>query len=205
MAFAAFPAYVVAAPFCAVTGGGTDCAYYDALSCQQAAGPSGACVVNPNEVQSDSQQRPKIEFERKNRAIESYQRGMREGDRQRAEDQEWELRQIEIEKRRRDLARQSSDTRLLGLNPDGGISAETQSAIMSTLFTALDMNAPGTSRERRNSKTGAYGSVFPRDIVQNLFGEPCRAFTISLNVRGQTRSTSGTACRKSGQWIWQGS
>jgi len=200
-----FPAVVFAAPFCAVTGAGTNCWYYDVQSCRQAAGPGGACVANPEEVRSGSQPRQQLEFIRKNPALESYERGTRERDRQRADEQEWELRQLEIEKRRRDLARQNTDPRLLPLSPDGGISSETNSAIMSALFTALDMNAPGSPRDWSNPKTGAYGAVLPQDIVKNMFGEPCRAFTISLNIRGQTRSTSGTACHREGKWVWQGS
>lgn len=204
---ALFPALATAAPFCAVTGAGTNCSYYDVQSCRLAAGPGGTCVVNPYELQPDSGvgQRQRIEPARVNPAIETFQRGVREGDRQRAEDQEWELRQLEIEKRRRDFARQSTDPRLLPLSPDGGISPETHSAIMSALFSALDMNAPGAAREWSNPRTGASGNVVPQDIVKNMFGEPCRAFTISLNIRGQTRSTSGTACRRDGQWVWQGS
>ena len=200
------PLCAEAAPFCAVTGGGTNCSYFDAQTCRQAAGPSGACVVNPNEISpgTGSRQRGTIEFNRGNSGIESYRRGMEQRAKERANDQEWELRQLEIEQRRRDLARQSTDPRLLPLNPDGGIVPETHSAIMTAVFSALDMNAPGTPREWSNQKTGAYGTVLPQDIVNNMFGEPCRAFTISFNMRGQTRTTAGTACRKSGQWIWQG-
>ena len=36
------------APFCAVFSWGDQCFYYDAQSCRQAAGASGACIVNPN-------------------------------------------------------------------------------------------------------------------------------------------------------------
>ncbi len=201
------PSVTVAAPFCAVTAAGTNCWYYDAQSCRQAAGPSGACVVNPNEVRTDSSTRPRqsIEFIRRNPGIDSYQRGMQEGARRRAEDQEWELRQLEIEQRRRDLTRQNTDPRLLPLSPDDGIAPATHSAIMSALYAALDMNAPGTSRDWRNPQTGASGTVLPKEIVQNMFGEPCRAFTVSFSFRGEERSTSGTACRKNGQWVWQGS
>ena len=201
------PALVAAAPFCAVTGSGTNCWYYEVQSCRQAAGPGGACVANPDEVRPSTGSRPRQqpEFIQSNPAIESYQRGIQEGDRRRAEEQEWQLRQLEIEKRRRDFVRQNTDPRLLPLSPDIGISPETNSAIMSALFTALDMNAPSTPREWSNPRTGAYGAVVPQDIVKNMFGEPCRAFTISLSMSGQTRSTYGNACRKDGQWVWQGS
>jgi surface antigen len=128
---------------------------------------------------------------------------MREGDRRRAEDQEWELRQIEVEQQQRNLLIRNTDQRLLPLSPDGGISPQTHSAIMSAVFAALDMNAPGTSRDWRNAQTGSHGSVSPQHIVQNIFGEPCREFSISLtDNRGQTRTTAGTACRKNGQWVW---
>jgi hypothetical protein len=122
-----FPALATAAPFCVVTGSGTNCWYYDAQSCRQAAGTAGACVVNPNEMQTQrsspqgrgfANSRPGIELfnanvERADRArsqeerdfaarYEFEQRMKRE---QRAADQESELRQLEIEKLRRDLAR----------------------------------------------------------------------------------------------------
>lgn len=205
-AMALLSSVAAAAPFCAVTATGTNCWYYDVPSCRQAAGPSGACVVNSNDARTDggTRQTQSIEFNRTNPFIDTYQREMQEGARRRAEDQEWELRQLEIEQRRRNLARQSTDPRLLPLSPDGGVSPETHSAIMSTLFAALDMNAPNTSRDWRNPQTGASGTVLPKEIVQNIFGEPCRAFIISLSIRGQERSTSGTACRKNGQWVWQG-
>lgn len=101
------PVTAVAAPFCAVTAAGANCFYYDVQSCRQAAGTAGACVVNSGEVQSDSatRQRSGIRFSTVKPAIDTYQQGIREGDRQRAEDQLWELRQLEIEQRRRDLAR----------------------------------------------------------------------------------------------------
>ena len=40
------------APFCVVYGGGTNCFYYDRQSCMRAAGERGACVVNPNAMNS---------------------------------------------------------------------------------------------------------------------------------------------------------
>jgi hypothetical protein len=39
-----------AAPFCAVFAFGTQCFYYTMDSCRMAAGTSGACVINQNEV-----------------------------------------------------------------------------------------------------------------------------------------------------------
>lgn len=42
----------LAAPFCVVSASGTQCFYYDAPSCQQAAqSQRGACVVNQQETQ----------------------------------------------------------------------------------------------------------------------------------------------------------
>lgn len=191
----------IAAPFCAVTGGGTTCVYYDVQSCRQAAGLGGACVVNPNEMQPDSTpRRGSIEFNRSNPAIDRFNSGQPAYDESRQREQE----EFAARYQREQAALQSTDSRLRPLSPEGGISPETQSTIMSALFTALDMNAPGTSREWSNPRTGASGTVQPQDIVKNLFGEPCRAFTISLNVRGQSRSTFGNACRKDGQWVWQG-
>lgn len=201
-----FSSIAGAAPFCVVTAAGTNCWYYDAQSCRQAAGPSGACVVNQNEVRPDGGSTPRQspQFIRNNPALDSFNRGMQDRARERAQDQEWELRQIEIDQRRQALVRQNTDPRLLPLSPELGISPETHSAIMSALFTALDMNAPGISREWRNPRTGASGTVLPKDLVQNMFGEPCRAFTVSLSIQGQERSTNGTACRKNSQWVWQG-
>lgn len=108
------PDFSVAAPFCAVTGGGTNCWYNDVQSCRRAAGSSGACVVNPNVVHPDDgfnqtpqiNQRPPIKFIDKNSVTETIQRNRQEADKQRAEEQESELRQLEIEQRRRDLDRQ---------------------------------------------------------------------------------------------------
>lgn len=200
-----FPALATAAPFCAVTGGGTNCAYSDVQSCRLAAGPSGACVVNPNEMQSQrsSPQGSGIHFSTAAPAIKQFQ------DQEARDNQERSQREADFAARfaqERQLARQNTDPRLrpLLLRPDGEISSETHSAIMSTLFTTLDMNAPGTSRDWRNPQTGASGTVLAKEIVQNMFGEPCRAFTVSLSMRGEERSTSGNACRKNGQWIWQG-
>lgn len=44
-----------AAPFCVVTGFGTNCWYYDARSCRQAAASeNGACIVNSEEARAPS-------------------------------------------------------------------------------------------------------------------------------------------------------
>lgn len=201
-----FPALATAAPFCVVTGSGTNCWYYDAQSCRQAAGTAGACVVNPNEMQSGSgpPQRGGIRYGTTAPGIEIFNRNMREGDRQRAEDQAREERRFESERERQDYQRRNTDPRLLPLlGPDVELSPETRSAIMSAIFAALDMNAPGTSREWRNVQTGAYGAVSPQQVVPNIFGEPCREFSISMTINsGQTRTIAGTACRKNGQWVW---
>lgn len=202
-----FSSIVGAAPFCAVTSAGTNCWYFDAQSCRQAAGPSGACVVNQNEIRSDDAPKPKQspQFIQNNRAVDSFNRGMQDRARERAQDQEWELRQIEIDQRRQALVRQNTDPRLLPLSPEYGISPETHSAIMSTLFAALDMNSSGVSSEWKNPKTGTAGNVIPKELVRNIFGEPCREFTISLRMQGRERFINGTACRKNSQWVWQGS
>lgn len=43
---------VIAAPFCVVTGVGTNCWYFDAPTCQQAAlAQRGACIINQAEAQ----------------------------------------------------------------------------------------------------------------------------------------------------------
>jgi len=120
-----FPALATAAPFCVVTGSGTNCSYYDAQSCRQAAGATGACVVNQNETQSG--QRSGIRFSNGGAGIDLFNANVERADRarsqeerdfaaryefeqrmkreQRAADQESELRQLQIEKLRRDLAR----------------------------------------------------------------------------------------------------
>ena len=47
-----FTSIVMAAPFCVVTGVSTNCWYFDAPTCQQAAAAQrGACVINKDEVQ----------------------------------------------------------------------------------------------------------------------------------------------------------
>lgn len=96
------PAFAVAAPFCAVNGGGTTCAYYDVQSCRSAAGPGGACVVNPNEVRPDggSSQKPPIKYIDRNAVTDTIERNTREA-------QEGAMRLLEIEQRRRDLDRQN--------------------------------------------------------------------------------------------------
>ncbi len=50
----ASPSKAEAAPFCVVRSYGTDCFYYDLPSCRRAAGPDGACIVNPDEAQAPS-------------------------------------------------------------------------------------------------------------------------------------------------------
>jgi hypothetical protein len=50
--------HAAAAPFCAVFSFGRQCFYYDMDSCRQAAGTSGACVVNSEEVQMPSSGAP---------------------------------------------------------------------------------------------------------------------------------------------------
>jgi hypothetical protein len=63
------------------------------------------------------------------------------------------------------------------------------------------------------SRPMGWPSVYERDrfftiregvvIVQNMIGEPCHEFSVSLtNKNGQTRTTTGTACRKNGTWVW---
>ena len=42
------------APFCAVFSFGRQCYYYDLRTCQQAAGTSGACVINEDEAHPPS-------------------------------------------------------------------------------------------------------------------------------------------------------
>jgi hypothetical protein len=48
----------LAAPFCAVFSYGRQCFYFNMESCLQAAGDSGACVVNGDEVQAPSGSAP---------------------------------------------------------------------------------------------------------------------------------------------------
>lgn len=43
-----------ASPFCAVFSYGKQCYYYDMDSCRQAAGESGACVINQEEAKAPS-------------------------------------------------------------------------------------------------------------------------------------------------------
>jgi hypothetical protein len=48
----------IAAPFCAVFSFGKQCYYYTMEACQQAAGTSGACVVNDEEAKPPSGSAP---------------------------------------------------------------------------------------------------------------------------------------------------
>jgi hypothetical protein len=52
------PLDLLAAPFCTVLSYGKNCFYYDYNSCLQAAGSSGACVVNQDEVRTPSSGAP---------------------------------------------------------------------------------------------------------------------------------------------------
>lgn len=49
---------LLAAPFCTVFSYGKQCFYYDYTSCLQAAGTSGACVINQDETQAQSGSAP---------------------------------------------------------------------------------------------------------------------------------------------------
>lgn len=102
-----FPTFAVAAPFCAVTGYGTYCGYYDVQTCQHAAGPSGACVANPDQGDSASR-RPPVKFLEGGITTDRIRRNREAAAKQRAEEQEAELRQLEIEQRHRDLNRQNN-------------------------------------------------------------------------------------------------
>lgn len=96
------PVFAAAAPFCAVNGGGTTCAYYDVQTCRAAAGLGGACVVNSNEARPDggSSQRPPIKFIDRNVATDAIERNARKS-------QENTMRQLEVEQRRGDIDRQN--------------------------------------------------------------------------------------------------
>ena len=48
----------LAAPFCAVFSFGKQCYYYDYNACLQAAGTSGACVINQEEAKAPSGSAP---------------------------------------------------------------------------------------------------------------------------------------------------
>lgn len=96
------PVFALAAPFCAVNGGGTNCAYYDVQSCRSAAGLGGACVVNSDEVRPDggSSQRPPIKFIDRNSVTDAIERNAQKS-------QENATRQLELEQRNRNLDRQN--------------------------------------------------------------------------------------------------
>lgn len=96
------PAVAVAAPFCAVNGGGTTCAYYDVQTCRAAAGLGGACVANSNEARPDggSSQRPPIKFIDRNAATDAIERNAQKS-------QGNAIRQLEVEQPRGYRDRQS--------------------------------------------------------------------------------------------------
>ncbi len=52
------PQLAYAAPFCAVFSYGTQCWYYSWEACRQAAGSSGACIINQEEVRPPSRGAP---------------------------------------------------------------------------------------------------------------------------------------------------
>lgn len=120
------PAFAVAAPFCVLDPGSTTpyCWYYDLQSCRQAAGISGgACLVNSNEVHPDGgsiqrhdgglnqnppiEQRPRIKFLQGDTVGDTIRRRKQENAKELTDKQEYQLRQLEIEQRRRNLNRQN--------------------------------------------------------------------------------------------------
>ena len=96
------PVFVAAAPFCAVNGGGTTCAYYDVQTCRAAAGIGGACVVNSNEARPDggSSQRPPIKFIDRNPVTDAMERNTQNP-------RENATRKLEVEQRHGDIDRQN--------------------------------------------------------------------------------------------------
>jgi len=100
--------------------------------------------------------------------------------------------------------RAATDSRLLPLCIDGGgISAESQTKIFTTLNSALEFDNSGITRGWRNDNVGSSGTVTVGDTVKNKYQTPCREFKLTLTTReGKSSQMLSAACRNNNQWVW---
>lgn len=65
----------------------------------------------------------------------------------------------------------------------------------------LEYGKPGERTTWSNPDSGNSGTVSVNETYANDKGEDCRQFETTVNVEGEDRTTSGTACRTSdGEW-----
>ena len=171
--------------FCLIDNTGRQIGCYPTFDACQVNGmgwPSSSCMYLPG----PQARQPTI--------VDSFMSGMKEGQQQR-ERQEQQKQQL----------RAATDPHLLPLVPsDTGVSAQSQSLIYSTLNSALEMDAPNSTRRWQNSGAGSYGTVTVGAEQTSRYGEVCRSFRLTLTMaNGETRDTSGLACRINGEWVWR--
>lgn len=66
---------------------------------------------------------------------------------------------------------------------------------------ALNMPASGQPVNWSNPNSGTYGAVTADQVTTTAQGENCRQFETTVNVKGETRAATGTACRtQNGAW-----
>ena len=66
---------------------------------------------------------------------------------------------------------------------------------------ALNHGAPGEAVDWSNPDSGTYGTVTADQVTTPTQSEDCRQFETTVNVKGEDRATTGTACRtQNGAW-----
>ena len=74
--------------------------------------------------------------------------------------------------------------------------------LMAQTFEFAMEKAPTNQRAQwENPDTGVGGSVTPTKTYSTTQGTPCREFTTTVSIGGQTEQAYGTACRQAdGSW-----
>ncbi len=66
---------------------------------------------------------------------------------------------------------------------------------------SLEYKSSGTTSSWSNPESGHSGSVTPTRTYQTADQQPCREYTSTVNIDGQTEEAVGTACREpDGTW-----
>ncbi len=67
------------------------------------------------------------------------------------------------------------------------------------------LNSDGRPAAWRNPNTGHHGTITPRPVYRDAYGQQCREFQQLITVGGQTQEGYGTAClQPDGSWRIQG-
>ena len=70
-----------------------------------------------------------------------------------------------------------------------------------SLHQSLDTSPVGTASAWTNPDSGNSGQTVPTRTFATSNGTPCREFTTTVNVGGQSQEAYGTACRQAdGSW-----